>query len=81
MKQVLRRSFLGPRPRVSTPHKTKTQRKYKAAYVRLVFALQKHGYLVFNGHGVFPSCFRVGNERSCFRHISVNMIFAVEWKA
>ena len=49
----------------------KTQRKYKVAYVRHVPAIQKHGYLVFNGHGFFPSC---------FRHISVNMIFTVEWK-
>ena len=34
-------------------------------------ALWKHGDLVFRGRDTFPPCFRVGNERSPFRHICV----------
>ena len=48
-----------------------TRRKREVAYIRHVSALRKHGDLVFHGRDAFPSCFRVGNERSCFRHISV----------
>ena len=48
-----------------------TRRKREVAEIRHVSALRKHGDLVFHGRDAFPSCFRVGNEQSCFRHISV----------
>ena len=48
-----------------------TRRKREVAYIRHVSALRKHGDVVFHGRDAFPPCFRVGNERSCFRHISV----------
>ena len=48
-----------------------TRRKREVAFIRHVSALRKNGDLVFHGWDAFPSCFRFGNERSCFRHISV----------
>ena len=49
----------------------KTRKKHRVAYMRHFSALCKHGDLVFLGRDTFPSCFRVGNERSPFRHIRV----------
>ena len=49
----------------------KTRKKHRVAYMRHFSALWKHCDLVFHGRDTFPPFFRVGNERSSFRHICV----------